>query len=148
MVQIQMNETKKKQQKAIRYYDKISVVYDFISNWYYKKARNYAIEELELEKGQTVLNIPCGTGVNFKYFQSILKNSGLIIGIDLSSGMLGKANQKIERNRWENIETELNDATKVNQKWLEEFNERGKPIVIDTVFFAISGFRDCQNGKI
>jgi ubiquinone/menaquinone biosynthesis C-methylase UbiE len=96
-MEIKMNGTKEEQEKAIGYYDKISGIYDFISNWYYKKSRNYAIEELEIKKGHAVFNLPCGTGVNFKYFQRHLKNSGLIIGIDLSSGMLEQAKRKTKK---------------------------------------------------
>jgi len=130
-METQMYGTKEEQENAIRYYDKLSVLYDYISNWYYKKARNYAIKELQLKNGQTVLNVPCGTGVNFKYFNEYLNNSGLIIGIDLSSGMLDKAKQKIEKNGWTNIETELNDATKIDRNWLDYRNEQ---ITVDAVF--------------
>ncbi|MFD2835451.1 methyltransferase domain-containing protein [Gramella sp. AN32] len=140
-----MYGTKKNQEKAIRYYNKLSVIYDYISNWYYKKARNYAIKELELKNGQTVLNVPCGTGVNFKYFNEYLNNSGHIIGIDLSSGMLGKARQKIEKNGWKNIETELNNATKINQKWLEGY--RNEKIAVDAIFcdLGLSGLPEWRN---
>lgn len=141
----QMYGTKENQEKAIRYYDKLSVIYDYISNWYYKKARNYAIEELELKKGQTVLNLPCGTGVNFKYFNEYLNNSGLIIGIDLSSGMLDKAKQKIEKSGWTNIDTELNNATKIDQKWLDVYSNG--QINIDAVFcdLGLSGLPEWRN---
>lgn len=142
-----MNGTKEKQEKVIRYYNKISVIYDFISNWYYEKARNYAIEELELKKGQTVLNLPCGTGMNFKYFHRYLENSGRIIGIDLSRGMLNQAKRKIEKNGWANIETELNNATKIDQKWLEEYSKQKEPITIDAIFcdLGLSGLPEWRN---
>lgn len=140
-----MYGTKENQEKAIRYYDKLSVIYDYISNWYYKKARNYAIEELELKKGQTVLNLPCGTGVNFKYFNEYLNNSGLIIGIDLSSGMLDKAKQKIEKSGWTNIDTELKNATKIDQEWLNGYSN--EKITVDAVFcdLGLSGLPEWQN---
>ncbi|TVZ26081.1 phosphatidylethanolamine/phosphatidyl-N-methylethanolamine N-methyltransferase/demethylmenaquinone methyltransferase/2-methoxy-6-polyprenyl-1,4-benzoquinol methylase [Gillisia sp. Hel_I_86] len=143
-METQMYGTKEEQENAIRYYDKLSVIYDYISNWYYKKARNYAIKELQLKNGQTVLNVPCGTGVNFKYFNEYLNNSGLIIGIDLSSGMLDKARQKIEKNGWTNIETELNDATKIDQNWLDYRDEQ---ITVDAVFcdLGLSGLPEWRN---
>ncbi len=139
-----MYGTKEEQENAIRYYDKLSVIYDYISNWYYKKARNYAIKELQLKNGQTLLNVPCGTGVNFKYFNEYLNNTGLIIGIDLSSGMLDKAKQKIEKNGWKNIETELNDATKIDRNWLDYRNEQ---ITVDAVFcdLGLSGLPEWRN---
>jgi len=70
---------------AIKYYDKFSKVYDWFSpKWYYHEARDYAIEQLALKSGNTVLNLPCGTGQNFEYLQKHLNETGLIIGIDLS----------------------------------------------------------------
>jgi len=142
-----MNGTKKEQEKAIRHYDKISNIYDYISNWYYIKARKYAIQKLEIKKGQTVLNLPCGTGVNFKYFQSYLENSGLIIGIDLSGGMLNQAKRKTEQNRWTNIDLELNDATMIDQNWLAEYSERNGQIEIDAIFcdLGLSGLPEWRN---
>lgn len=139
--------TKKEQEKAIRYYDKLSAIYDYISNWYYKKARKYAIEELEIIKGQTILNLPCGTGVNFKYFQRRLENSGLIIGIDLSNGMLDQAKRQIKKNGWTNIETELNDATKIDQKWLAQHSKQKEPIAINAIFcdLGLSGLPEWRN---
>ena len=53
-----MNGTEEEQTNAIRYYDKFSFVYDYLTNWYYKKSRRYAIEELQINKGQTILNLP------------------------------------------------------------------------------------------
>lgn len=145
-METKMNGTKEEQDKAIEYYDKISGIYDFISNWYYKKARKYAIEKLEIKKGQTVLNIPCGTGVNFKYFQSILENTGLIIGIDLSGGMLNQAKQKTEKKGWTNINLELENATKIDQNWLTEYSKRNGPIEINAVLcdLGLSGLPEWQ----
>ena len=95
---IKMNN---KQEMAIKYYDRFSIVYDLISSKrYYHKPRKYAIEQLDLQKHQTVLNLPCGTGQNFFYFQEHLHQTGQILGIDLSDGMLQKAKQKLEKNNW------------------------------------------------
>ncbi|MAY83497.1 MAG: 16S rRNA (cytosine(1402)-N(4))-methyltransferase [Flavobacteriales bacterium] len=142
-----MNGTKKEQEEAIHYYDKISTIYDFISNWYYKKPRKYAIEKLKLKKDQVVLNLPCGTGVNFKYFQHYLKNSGLILGIDLSDGMLKQAEQKIDKNDWTNIDLQLENAIMVDQKWVNEYSNGKRIEKFDAVFcdLGLSGLPDWKN---
>lgn len=139
--------TKESQEKAIRYYDKISLFYDFISNWYYKKARNYAIGELKLKKGKTVLNVPCGTGVNFEYFQHYLGNSGSIIGIDLSKGMIDQAKRKIKQNGWDNIELDLKNVKDIDLAWLTKYLEQGRQIGIDAIFcdLGLSGFPEWRN---
>ncbi|MCB0666542.1 MAG: methyltransferase domain-containing protein [Saprospiraceae bacterium] len=129
-----MDGTKEEQQEAIKYYDKISGIYDLISNWYYKNARNYAIKNLQLKKGQTVMNLPCGTGVNFKYFQHYLAGSGLIIGIDLSSGMLNQAKRKRDRNAWTNIDLRLANATNIDQRWLQGLSEKKGQVNVDAIF--------------
>ena len=136
-----------KQKKAIQYYDNLSIIYDFISNWYYQEARKKAVFELGLERNQTVLNLPCGTGVNFKYFQQYMNNTGLIIGIDLSSGMLDKAKEKKDKNEWKNIDIQLYNATKIDQKWLDEYANQQQPITIDAIFcdLGLSGLPEWQN---
>ena len=93
-----------KQRKATSYYDKFSGVYDVLSpKSYYHKARLQAIRELRINKGSSVLNVPVGTGQNIEYLQKYLENSGLIVGVDISLGMLRKAKKKTEQNQWKNI---------------------------------------------
>jgi len=59
-------------------------VYDLFSpKEYYHQARFAAIKELNLVEGESVLNVPVGTGQNFEYFQAYLKNKGSIIGVDM-----------------------------------------------------------------
>ena len=135
------------QKKAIDYYDVFSKVYDIFSpKAYYHRARTYAIEQLELQQGQTVLNVPCGTGQNFEYFQEYLQNTGLILGIDLSPGMLEKAQTKIKKNDWKNIQLIKQDVRKLDQSWVKAYSKNGPPIAIDTILcdLGLSGFPDWQ----
>jgi len=131
-----------KQLKAgIKYYDKFSKVYDWFSpKWYYHEARAYAIEQLALKSGDTVLNLPCGTGQNFDYLQKYLKGTGLIIGIDLSDGMLDKAKNIIAENDWSNIEIINEDATQVNTEWVT--NHLDTSVTVDAILcdLGLSGF--------
>ena len=105
----------------IRYYDRFSKVYDWISSKrYYHAPRQFAIQELNLQERHIVLNIPCGTGQNFDYFQPYLKNTGLIVGIDLSAGMLTIANNKIRKNHWTNVQLFKEDAVNVQMEWIKK----------------------------
>ncbi|MGB0984152.1 MAG: class I SAM-dependent methyltransferase [Saprospiraceae bacterium] len=135
----------KNQENATKYYDNFSKIYDFVSSKrYYHKPRQYAIEQLELKEYQTVLNLPCGTGQNFSYFQNYLHQTGQIIGIDLSDGMLEKSQRKIKNHQWKNIKIIKADATKINSNWVREhLNE----IKIDVILcdLGLSGFPDWQN---
>lgn len=86
------------------FYNKFSNIYDLISaKSYYAKPRELAVELLDLNEGNRVLSVACGTGQNFEIFQKYLKGSGQIVGIDLSQGMLSKAKNKIEKNNWNNV---------------------------------------------
>jgi ubiquinone/menaquinone biosynthesis C-methylase UbiE len=107
------------QKEAIQYYDKFAKIYDWVSSKsYYKNPREFALNELDLKPNQAVLNIPCGTGQNFIYFQKYLSNTGTIIGLDLSTGMLKQAQEKKDKNQWDNIELLAADATRVNVDWI------------------------------
>ncbi len=133
----------KQLKEAIDYYDKFSKCYDWLSpKWYYHEARNFAIKQLQLEENTTVLNLPCGTGQNFEYFQKYMHGSGVIIGIDLSEGMLGKAKKKQNENNWNNIKIIKEDATQINPVWIKEnFDDSLK---IDAILcdLGLSGFPD------
>lgn len=136
----------KKQLQAIHYYNKLSKAYDMIApKWYYHKARGYAIEQLQLKEGDTVLNLPAGTGQNFEYFQKYLINTGLIIGIDLSEGMLAQAKKKIAKTNWTNIKILKGDATKITPNWIAE--KVGKSTKVDAVLcdLGLSGFPEWEN---
>lgn len=136
------------QQKAISYYNTFSRVYDIFSpKSYYHKARSYAINELQLQQGQTVLNVPCGTGQNFEYFQRYLQDSGLVLGVDLSPGMLEMAQRKIQKHHWNNIQLVQQDVRELDQKWLDDFSKNeNKPLAIDAILcdLGLSGFPDWQ----
>lgn len=141
-----MDIIEKETLRARNYYDRFSKIYDLVSSdLYYKEPRKFAIEKLNIKPNQTILNIPCGTGQNFSYFQHYLKNTGQIIAIDLSEGMLKVAENKTNKKGWKNIKTLSGDATKINQNWIDEHIE--KDLRFDSVFcdLGLSGFPDWQN---
>ena len=135
----------KELKEAINYYDKFSKLYDWLSpKWYYHEARKFAIQQLQLEEDTTVLNLPCGTGQNFEYFQKYMDGSGFIIGIDLSEGMLEKAKQKQSESNWNNIKIIKGDATQINPVWIKE--NIGKSIQVDAILcdLGLSGFPEWE----
>jgi len=110
------------QKRAIDFYNKFSKLYDYLSpKSYYHKARSRAVNDLKLEERMKVLNVPVGTGQIFEYFQSYLNNSGVIVGVDISPGMLAKAELEVVDNRWSNIKL-LNCTVLELSKYLEEEN--------------------------
>lgn len=63
-----------------------------------------------MNSGDTVLEIGCGTGLNFELLQHQVGPQGKIIGVDLTAEMLAKARRRIERNHWSNITLMQSDA--------------------------------------
>lgn len=134
-----------KQAKAIKFYDKFSKIYDWISSdYYYRIPRKFAIQKLVVKQNQTILNIPCGTGQNFKYFQEFLKQTGKIIGIDLSEGMLAQAKNKIRKHDWNNLQILCDDATKINRAWVNSNLEEN--LEFDSILcdLGLSGFPEWE----
>ena len=73
------------------WYDAFSNFYDASLEALYAEHRVLAADALALEPGMTVLDLPCGTGQSFPAIAQRLRGSGMIIGGDLSAGMLRKA---------------------------------------------------------
>jgi demethylmenaquinone methyltransferase/2-methoxy-6-polyprenyl-1,4-benzoquinol methylase len=72
--------------------------------------RQKAVVHLGLSRGDSVLEIGCGTGRNFPYLHGAVGPAGKIYGIDISPGMLEKARATRDARGWTNIELTECDA--------------------------------------
>lgn len=132
---------KDKLKRAIKYYDTFAKVYDMFSpKWYYHKAKKNAIEQLSLEQGNLVINLPCGTGQNFEYIEAYLKGTGMVVGIDLSEGMLEKAKGKVADNNWKNIKLFHADARHIDNEWLNDHVQDSENVDAILCDLGLSGF--------
>lgn len=90
--------------------------YDLTANLYYligfreASYRKIAVSELHLRAGDTVVEIGCGTGLNFRHLLASIGKTGRLIGIDLTDAMLQKARERVTRNGWTNVELVESDA--------------------------------------
>lgn len=90
--------------------------YDFTANLYYLIGfrewayRRRAVAALGLRPGDTVVEVGCGTGLNFPLLQEAVGPTGRILGVDLTDAMLAKARQRATTNGWTNIDLMLSDA--------------------------------------
>lgn len=75
------------------YYRFHSLIYD-MTRWSFLFGRNEMIRELDLQPGQSVLEIGCGTGKNLQKIVELYPETELW-GIDLSDHMLKKASNKL-----------------------------------------------------
>lgn len=77
----------------------------------YRIGRKLGIESLDLQPGTQVLDIGCGTGLNFGLLQQRVGPQGIIVGIDRSPEMLAQARRKAIRRNWANVILIEADAT-------------------------------------
>lgn len=90
--------------------------YNLTANLYYLIGfremvyRRKAVETINLYPGDTVVEIGCGTGLNFLLLEHAVGPEGKIIGVDLTDEMLEQARQRVKKNGWPNVELVQSDA--------------------------------------
>ncbi|MDV6232438.1 MULTISPECIES: class I SAM-dependent methyltransferase [Rhodococcus] len=97
-------------------------LYDVISfEWpVYRAGRESAFELLNLPAGSHVLDLGCGTGLNFAGLQRMIGPTGSITGVDASSQMLEQARRRADRAGWDNVTLVAADATALTSADLGE----------------------------
>ncbi len=78
-------------------YDRLSRWYDFISGSSERPARTRGLQMLDIQCGERVLEIGCGTGEALTVLASRAGDAGGVIALDLSAGMLYVAKEKLAR---------------------------------------------------
>lgn len=66
--------------------------------------RSCAVHLLRLKRGDCVVDLGCGTGLNFPLLIDQIGPEGRLIGVDFSSEMLECAQKKVDRFRWNNVQ--------------------------------------------
>jgi ubiquinone/menaquinone biosynthesis C-methylase UbiE len=69
----------------------------------YRRWQAKAVERLELRPGETVIDVACGTGLNFELLEAAVGAEGVIVGIDLSPDMLAQARARVAEHGWDNV---------------------------------------------
>jgi demethylmenaquinone methyltransferase/2-methoxy-6-polyprenyl-1,4-benzoquinol methylase len=75
-----------------------------------KDSRRRAVDRLGLRPGDKVLDVGCGTGRSLEHLQKAVGPAGRVYGIDISAGMLGKAQEFCDARGWHNVELMQCDA--------------------------------------
>lgn len=75
------------------FYDRFATVYDLLFDAVFQDGRREAVKALELERGQRVLEVGVGTGLNLALYPSGVS----VTGVDLSLAMLREARERLDR---------------------------------------------------
>lgn len=80
--------------------------YDVLSGEWpvYRVGRMAAVTALGLRPGARVLDLCCGTGLNFPLLQERVGSTGRLLGVDASPRMLTRAAERTRRAGWGNVE--------------------------------------------
>jgi len=103
-------------QELVDVYRKRAKRYDFTAQLYYLIGfrewayREKAVKALALKPGDTVVEIGCGTGLNFGLLENEIGRQGKIVGVDLTDAMLARAQERVRQNGWSNVELVQSDA--------------------------------------
>jgi ubiquinone/menaquinone biosynthesis C-methylase UbiE len=97
--------------KRAKRYDRSTLLL-YLAGFHHWAYRKRAVESLALCQGDTVVDLGCGTGLNFSLLQARVGQSGKIIGVDLTDAMLDQAAERVAANGWSNVELVKSDAAK------------------------------------
>jgi demethylmenaquinone methyltransferase/2-methoxy-6-polyprenyl-1,4-benzoquinol methylase len=103
-------------ERLIETYRKKAKRYDITSRLYpvpgypQRAQRLRAVAALGLRNGDTVIDMACGTGLNFPLLQQAVGPAGRIVGVDMTDAMLARAQDRIGANGWSNVSIVQADA--------------------------------------
>ena len=113
-------------------YDSLSKTYDIWGNLTESRARKRALELAEIKNGQHILEVAAGTGLAF--YEIVKRNpDGTNIGVDISEGMLKRAEKRLRKLSGVNYEIKIGNAFR-----LEEEDEHFDVLINNYMFDLIS----------
>ena len=135
-----MSQIDRRREHLIETYRKKAKHYDVTSRLYpapgypQRGQRLRAVRALGLHAGDTVVDVACGTGLNFPLLQKVVGPGGRIVGVDLTDAMLAHARDRIEANGWSNVSLVQADAA-----------DFGFPAGVDAILstYALSQVPEC-----
>lgn len=102
--------------ELIALYGKRAKRYDLTANLYYLIGfrewayRKKAVSALRLKRGDVVVEIGCGTGLNFPLLEEAVGPEGKVIGVDMTDAMLSRARERVDAIGWSNVTLVRRDA--------------------------------------
>ena len=88
---------------ALAQYRRRAGIYD-LELALFEPIRRRAIAQLAPLPGEVVLDVGCGTGLSFALLAQGVGTGGRIVGIEQSPEMIERARQRVQEQRWRNVE--------------------------------------------
>ncbi|MBV9818937.1 MAG: methyltransferase domain-containing protein [Solirubrobacterales bacterium] len=88
---------------ALARYRELAGAYDLLTEWA-APYREQAIDALELGRGELVVDVGCGTGLNFSAIEDRIGARGALVGVDACPAMLDHAAKRARQAGWDNVE--------------------------------------------
>lgn len=76
------------------------------------RLRERVVDALDPRRGDVVVEMGCGTGANLPLLRERVGPGGTVIGLDVSTGVLARARERIDRAGWGNVHVARADATR------------------------------------
>lgn len=84
-------------------YRQLSDQYDYATRRI-EPVRKLAIDTLDLQPGDRVLDIACGTGKSLEMLRNAVGTEGLVVGIEQSPEMMEHARERVREGNWDNVQ--------------------------------------------
>ena len=128
-------DAKLSQSEIPKVYDSLSKTYDIWGKLVETKARNRALELADIHDGQNILEVAVGTGLAF--YEIVKKNpNGTNTGIDISPGMLKKAEKRLLGLSNANYQLKIGNAFKIEEE-AEHFD-----LLVNSYMFDLIAFKE------
>lgn len=95
------------------FYSRYAALYDRIASDapFAAGLREALAAAVDLRRGDVVVELGCGTGANFPVFRECVGPEGAVVGVDVASGVLRRARDRVDREGWGNVHVVRGDAT-------------------------------------
>jgi ubiquinone/menaquinone biosynthesis C-methylase UbiE len=97
LVSIEILPVNRTKAEAKASYDAMSGYYDILSGKFENRFKELAMNQLKVDKGESVLEVGFGTGYCLQKMALSVGENGKVFGIDLSTGMVKKAHKRLEK---------------------------------------------------
>ena len=112
---VSISRVNRSKEAARASYNRLSRWYDVIAGSTEKKYRDWGLEKLSAQPGESILEIGFGTGHCLLALAKAVGSTGHVIGLDISDGMLAIARQRLQAAGFgDRVKLHLGDAAKLD----------------------------------